>query len=130
MSTQSSIAIAQPEDAAAFLKSRLVDLPCETFACMFLDSQHALVAFETWAPGAVTNDARDSRHFNQRCLAHKAAAIVTAHNTTASPHESAEADRVLTTQLRRALHQIDVRLLDHFVVADGEALSLAKRGLL
>ncbi|MCY1506803.1 hypothetical protein D9M68_410600 [compost metagenome] len=111
-----------------YLKARLRHEPHEVFGCLFLDSKHRVLAFEALFQGTVDGASVYPRQVVKRALAHNAAAVILTHNHPSGVAEPSQADRVLTQRLKEALGYVDVRVLDHFVVGDGEPLSMAERG--
>ena len=117
-------------DTRRFLCARLRHHPYEVFAALFLDNRHRLIVYEELFRGSVAGASVHPREVVRRCLQHNAAAVVFAHNHPSGVAEPSRADREITERLRDALALIDVRVLDHFVVGDGEPVSFAERGLL
>lgn len=111
-----------------FLQSRLRDERHEVFAALFLDSQHRLLTFEPLFHGTIDGAAVYPREIARRALKHNAAAVIVAHNHPSGLAEPSRSDRQVTQRLREALALLDIRLLDHLVVGDGECVSLAERG--
>lgn len=111
-----------------FLQIRLRDERHEIFAALFLDSQHRLLVFEPLFHGTIDGAAVYPREVARRALKHNAAAVIVAHNHPSGLAEPSHSDRQVTQRLREALALLDVRLLDHLVVGDGECVSLAERG--
>jgi DNA repair protein RadC len=102
----------------------------EVFAALFLDAQHRLIALEELFRGTLTQASVYPREVVVRALHHHAAAVVLAHNHPSGDVEPSRADEALTQALKAALALVDVRVLDHVVVAAGRSLSMAERGLL
>lgn len=113
-----------------FLRSRLALQPREVFSCLFLDSRHRLISFEVLFLGTVDRASVHPREVLRRALELNAAAVILAHNHPSGVAEPSSADIALTGSLAELLRQIDVRLLDHLVVARAGEVSLAERGLL
>ena len=113
----------------AFFRLRLGNEAREHFEVAFLDTHHRLIAVERLFSGSVDGAEVRPRIVVQRALALNAGAVVVAHNHPSGHTEPSAADRAVTTQLKSALHLVDVRLLDHFVVSAGQAVSMAARGL-
>lgn len=111
-----------------YLKSMLRHEPHEVFGCLFLDSKHRVLAFETLFRGSIDTTSVYPRQVVKRALAHNAAALILCHNHPSGNPEPSQADRMLTRRLQEALELIDVRVLDHFIVGDGEPLSMAEYG--
>lgn len=123
-------ALGSPADTRAYLSARLRSYPHEVFACLFLDNRHRVIAFEELFRGTIDGAAVHPREVVRRALSHNAAAVILSHNHPSGVAEPSEADRRLTRRLQEALALIDVRVLDHFVIGDGECASFAERGLL
>ena len=100
------------------------------FVALFLDSQHRLIAAEELFRGTLAQTSVYPREIVKSALALNAAAVIFAHNHPSGVAEPSRADELLTQSLKSALALIDVRTLDHFVVAGGEVVSFAERGLL
>ena len=112
-----------------YLKLHFAGQAHESFAVLFLDAHHTLLAFEDLFRGTLTQAGVYPREVLKRALQHNAAAVILAHNHPSGGAEPSAADRVLTDALKEALAYIDVRVLDHFVVAGNRAVSMAERGL-
>ncbi len=123
-------ALADPASAARFLRARLRDLDHEAFAALFLDAQHRVLAFEILARGTLDGAAVYPREVVKAALRHRAAALIFAHNHPSGVAEPSAADRTLTERLRQALATVDVRVLDHLVIGEGQPTSFATRGWL
>lgn len=123
-------ALANPAQTRRFLTARLRHLRHEVFACLFLDSQHRVIAFRELFRGTIDGASVYPREVVTECLGHNAAAVILAHNHPSGVAEPSLADRQITRRLVDALALVDVRVLDHVVVGDGEAVSFAERGLL
>jgi DNA repair protein RadC len=125
-----SEAISGPADTERYLSARLRDYPYEVFACLFLDSRHRVINCEELFRGTIDGASVHPREVVRSALQHNAAAVIFAHNHPSGVAEPSDADRRLTGRLREALALIDVRVLDHLVIGDREAVSLAQRGLM
>ncbi len=110
------------------LRLHLGAKPHEVFAVLFLDSQLRLIALEEMFRGSLTHTAVHPREVVQRALALQAHAVILAHNHPSGVAEPSSADRQVTERLAAALHLIDVRVLDHVVVAQSGCRSLAEMG--
>ena len=119
-----------PAHTARFITARIRGRANEVFACLFLDNRHRVIAFEETFQGSIDGASVHPRVVARRALAHNAAALVCAHNHPSGVAEPSRSDRAITARLRDALALVDVRLLDHFVVGDGECVSFAERGWL
>ncbi len=122
--------LSSPEQVRHYLCLQLGHLKQEVFVVLFLDAQNRLIDSETMFTGTLTQTSVYPREVVKRALHYNAAAVVLAHNHPSGLAEPSRADEVLTRKLREALDLVDVRVLDHFVVAGNVALSFAERGLL
>lgn len=113
-----------------YLQHKLSSQEREVFACLFLDARHRLLAFEPLFLGSVDRASVHPREVLKRALAHNAAALILAHNHPSGVAEPSDADVNLTRRLKTALELVDVRVLDHMVIGDGQITSLAERGQL
>lgn len=118
-----------PKAVADFLKLHFAGQSHESFAVLFLDARHALLAFEDMFRGTLTQTSVYPREVLKRALHHNAAAVILAHNHPSGVAEPSQSDELLTTNLKDALKYVDVRVLDHIVVAGSLSTSLAQRGL-
>ncbi|MBV6751361.1 DNA repair protein RadC [Pseudomonas chlororaphis] len=117
-----------PRAVRDYLKAMLRHEPHEVFACLFLDSKHRVLAFEPLFQGSIDTTSVYPRQVVKRALAHNAAALILCHNHPSGVAEPSQADHVLTKRLKTALEYVDVRVLDHFIVGEGEPLSMMERG--
>ncbi len=123
-------AFTSPGAVRGYLQARLRDAPREVFLVLFLDTRHRLIAAEELFLGTLGEAVVHPREVVRRAMHHNASALIVAHNHPSGVAEPSRADEVVTLRLKEALGMVDVRLLDHFVVGDGETVSLAERGLL
>jgi DNA repair protein RadC len=112
------------------LRLSLAALPHETFVVLFLDSQHRLLAADELFRGTLAQTSVYPREIVKAALSHNAAAVIFAHNHPSGVAEPSRADELLTQSLKQALALVDIRTLDHFVVAGSRVVSFAERGLL
>jgi DNA repair protein RadC len=117
-----------PQAVREYLKSMLRHEPHEVFGCLFLDSKHQVLTFEKLFRGSIDNTSVHPRQVVKRALANNAAALILCHNHPSGNADPSQADRELTRRLQQALELIDVRVLDHFIVGDGNPLSMAEYG--
>jgi DNA repair protein RadC len=118
-----------PDAVKHYLQLRLSAKPHEVFAVLFLDVQSRLIYLEEMFQGTLTQTSVYPREV-VRALHHQASAVVLAHNHPSGTVQPSRADEILTQTLKTTLALIDVRVLDHIIVAPGETLSMAERGLL
>jgi DNA repair protein RadC len=119
-----------PGAVKEYLQLHLAGKEHEVFAALFLDAQNRLVAMEELFRGTLTQTSVYPREVVLHALRHKAAAVVLAHNHPSGTVQPSRADEALTQTLKASLALIDVRVLDHVIVAPGNALSMAEKGLL
>lgn len=119
-----------PDRVKDFLRMQLAHLPHEVFAVLFVDSQHRLLKFEEMFRGTLTQTSVYPREVVRRALDLHAGAVILAHNHPSGVAEPSRADEFLTQTLKSALQLVDVRVLDHLVVARSGVVSFAERGLL
>jgi DNA repair protein RadC len=119
-----------PGATREFLVARLRDMPYELFCCLHLDNRHRLIAFEELFRGTIDGASVHPREVVKQALARNAAAVILAHNHPSGVAEPSHADELITRRLREALQLVDIRVLDHLIVADNGCLSFAERGLL
>jgi DNA repair protein RadC len=119
-----------PDAVKHYLQLHLAGKPHEVFAVLFLDAQNRLIAMEELFRGTLTQTSVYPREVVRRALQIEAAAVVLAHNHPSGTVQPSRADEALTQTLKSALALVDVRVLDHVIVAPGGALSMAEKGLL
>jgi DNA repair protein RadC len=119
-----------PQATRDFLIRRLRDTPHELFCCLHLDNRHRLIAFDELFRGTIDGASVHPREVVKQALARNAAAVILAHNHPSGVAEPSQADELVTRRLREALQLVDIRVLDHMIVADNGCLSFAERGLL
>ena len=111
-----------------YLKQRLRAYPFEVFACLYLDNQHRLLHFEELFRGTIDSASVYPREVVKQALYHNAAAVILAHNHPSGVAEPSQADIQITQRIQSALQLVDIRVLDHIIVGDGETTSLAQLG--
>jgi DNA repair protein RadC len=119
-----------PDAVKNYLQLHIARRPHEIFAVLFLDSQNRLIALEEMFRGTLTQTSVYPREVVLRALHHHAASVVLTHNHPSGTVQPSRADEALTQTLKAALALVDVRVLDHVIVAPGQALSMAERGLI
>jgi DNA repair protein RadC len=123
-------ALNSPRAVRDYLQLLLGGRQQEVFLVLFLDTLHRVIASEELFQGTLSQTSVYPREVVKRALAHNAAAVILAHNHPSGVAEPSQADQLLTSALKQALAMVDVRVLDHFVVAVGQTLSFAEKGLL
>ena len=108
----------------------LAGLPHEVFVCIQLDAQHRVIAIEELFRGTLTQASVYPREVVKASLRVNAAAVIFAHNHPSGACQPSQADELLTRNLKEALALVDVKVLDHFIIAGTNSLSFAERGLL
>ncbi len=121
-------ALTSPQQTKLYLSSVLRDRQREAFYILFLDNQHRVIRDEILFEGTIDAASVYPREVVKRALHHNAAAVILAHNHPSGVAEPSQADRRITDRLRDALGLVEIRVLDHFVVGDGEVVSFAERG--
>lgn len=122
--------LGSPQQVRDYLCLKLGGLKREVFVVLFLDAQNRVVAQEELFAGTLTQTSVYPREVVKRALHHNAASVIFAHNHPSGVAEQSRADELLTAALKQALALVDVRVLDHFIVAANSTLSFAERGLL
>ncbi|KIO49979.1 DNA repair protein RadC [Nitrosospira sp. NpAV] len=122
--------MSSPAAVRDYLRLRLEGRKHEIFIGIFLDSQNRTVATEELFNGTLTQTSVYPREVVKRALHHNAAAIIFAHNHPSGVAEPSQADEILTQSLKQALALVDVKVLDHFIIGGGTAMSFAERGLI
>jgi DNA repair protein RadC len=122
--------IRSPADTEAFLLSRLRHLGHERFCCLYLDNRHRVLRFDELFRGTIDGTSVYPREVVKEALSVNAAAVILAHNHPSGVAEPSQADERITRRLKSALELVDIRLLDHLIIGDAGATSLASRGLL
>jgi DNA repair protein RadC len=126
---QERAVFAEPNAVKDYLQLHLASRAHEVFGVLFLDSQNRLLALEELFRGTLTQTSVYPREVVIRALHHQAAAVVLAHNHPSGSVQPSRADEALTQTLKAALALVDVRVLDHIIVAPGQSLSMAEQGL-
>ena len=121
--------LTSPKQAADFLTHQLRDRPREVFAIVYLDNRHHVLLYDELFFGTLNGATVHPREVVKSALRHNAAAVIIAHNHPSGVAEPSQADATLTIKLKEALNLVEVRLLDHLVIGDGEFVSMSDRGL-
>ena len=127
---QSRQALTSPGAVRDLLRLKLAGLPHEVFICIHLDAQHRVIEVEEMFRGTLTQTSVYPREVVKAALKANAAAVIFAHNHPSGVAQPSQADELLTRNLREALSLVEIKVLDHFIVAGTQALSFAERGLL
>ncbi len=120
------IKLTNTQDTYRFLKKQLRDKQNETFAALFLDNQHRVLAYEELFQGTINSASVYSRPLVQRVLQLNAAALILAHNHPSGVSNASDHDLAVTERMQKALELVDVRLLDHLIIGDNEVYSIMK----
>lgn len=123
-------ALNSPRAVRDYLQLLLGARQQEVFLVLFLDTQHRVIATEELFHGTLSQTSVYPREVVKRALAHNAAAVILAHNHPSGVAEPSQSDQLLTSALKQALAMVDVRVLDHLIVAVGQTLSFAEKGLI
>lgn len=107
-----------PKVVREYLSLKMRDYEHEMFACLFLNNQHQIIEFEELFRGTIDKAAVHPREVVKRALHHNAAAVILVHNHPSGNSEPSETDKEITGELQKALHLVDVRVLDHFVIGE------------
>ena len=127
---QQADVLASPQAVRDYLVLKLGSLTKEVFLVLFLDTQNRLVASEEMFSGSLKETSVYPREVVKRALHHNAASVIFAHNHPSGIAQQSQADELLTKLLKQALALVDVRVLDHFIVAGNNTLSFSEKGLL
>ncbi len=126
----SSDSLSSPASVRDYLRLFLGGQEFESFVALWLDAQHRLIAGMELFRGTLTQTSVYPREVVKKGLAFNAAAVIFAHNHPSGVAEPSQSDRMLTDALKQALSLVDIRVLDHFIVADNTVMSFAERGLI
>ena len=119
-----------PAAVRGYLRLHMQELGHECFFCVFLDAQNRVIAAEELFRGTLTQTSVYPREVVKHSLRHNAAGVILAHNHPSGVAEPSVQDQALTRTLCEALGLVDIKVLDHFIVAPGACLSFAERGLI
>ena len=122
--------MSSPQAVKDHLRLEIGALEHEVFCVLFLDAQHRIIVLKQMFRGTVTQTSVYPREVVKEALAQNAAAVILAHNHPSGAAEPSRADEFLTQTLKTALALVDVRVLDHLVVAGAEVCAFSERGLL
>ncbi|MBM2813189.1 MAG: hypothetical protein HW416_3948 [Chloroflexi bacterium] len=123
-------ALTSPASVRDYLRMTLTGRDYEVFMVLFLDAQHRVLESGEMFRGTLTQTSVYPREVVKRSLVNNAAAVIFAHNHPSGVAQPSNADELLTRSLKEALALVDVKVLDHFIVAGSAVMSFAERGLL
>ena len=127
---RSANALTSPGAVRDYLRLAIARREHEVFVCLWLDAQHRVISFDELFRGTLTQTSVYPREIVKAGLKANAAAVIFAHNHPSGVAQPSQADELLTRNLKEALSLVDIKVLDHFIVAGHQALSFAERGLL
>lgn len=122
--------LTSPAETRRFLAAKLKGRSKEVFACLFLDKRHKVIRFDELFHGSIDGAAIYPRDVVKLSLKYNASAVIFAHNHPSGKPEPSYADKCITERLVAALDLVDIEVLDHIVIGDGEQVSFAERGWL
>lgn len=128
--TKFGVSITSPEDTKNFLTLNLAEDQSEVFGVLFLSNRHQLISFDRMFFGTIDGASVYPREVVKRALAHNASAVIFAHNHPSGIADPSMADRLITDKLKDVLAIMDIRTLDHIIVAGTETYSFSEHGLL
>jgi DNA repair protein RadC len=129
-SLQRGDALSSPDITRAYLSAQLRGYSYEVFACLFLDNQNRVIQLTELFRGTIDAASIYPREVAKQALHHNAAAVIFAHNHPSGIAEPSLADKHITEKLKQAMALFDIRVLDHFIIGDGEPYSFAEHGLI
>ncbi|MBF3412614.1 JAB domain-containing protein [Burkholderia pseudomallei] len=123
-------ALTSPQEVVDYLRLTMTREDREVFTVIFLDTRHRVIAIEPLFFGTIDGAPVMPRVILHRALLLNSAALIAAHDHPSGETTPSDADRRLTTELAALLRQVDIRLLDHLIIGQGEPFSFAQAGLL
>ncbi|AIJ46630.1 DNA repair protein RadC [Pseudomonas aeruginosa] len=127
---QRGTSFTSPAAVKEYLRAKLAGFEHEVFAVLFMDTQHRLIEYAEMFRGTIDGASVYPRELVKEALRLNAAAVIISHNHPSGNPEPSGADRALTQRLKEALGLVDVRVLDHVIVAGTDTTSFAERGLI
>lgn len=121
---------ADPQNVRDYLRLKLASEKNEVFAVLFLDNKHRLLAFEPLFQGTIDSASVYPRRVLQRALEHNSAAVILVHNHPSGCTQPSHQDVLITQVLKKLLDAIQIQVLDHFIVGEGQPYSFAEAGRL
>jgi DNA repair protein RadC len=125
-----SSALTNPAQVRSYIKALLRHEPHEVFGCLFLDSKNRVQAFEALFHGSINMAYVHARQLVKRALAHNSAGLILCHNHPSGVCDPSPADIELTRKLKKALEMVDVVVIDHVIIGDGDPFSMVEHGLM
>ena len=122
--------LTSPMAVRDYLRLKLAAQKEEAFVCIWLNAQHKAIEFDVAFRGTLTQTSVYPREIVKKALGFNAAAVIFAHNHPSGVAQPSQADELLTANLKEALALVEVKVLDHFIIAGNQAISFAERGLL
>lgn len=122
--------LASPQAVRDYLRVKLGTLEHEVFAVVHLDTQNRVIEYVEMFRGTVSQTSVYPREVVREAMMRNSAALLLVHNHPSGSTQPSRADEMLTQTLKTALALVDVRVLDHLIVAGGDILSMAERGLM
>lgn len=122
--------LTSPAKTVQYLQSKLAMREHEVFSCIFLNSQHQVLAYEELFNGTIDSASVYPREVVKRVLHHNAAAVILSHNHPSGAPEPSQADQKITKRLQEALRLVDVNVLDHIVIGGADTVSFSELGFL
>lgn len=129
-SLQRGSVLSSPDMTRAYLSAQLRGYSYEVFSCLFLDNQHRVIQFVELFRGTIDAASVYPREVAKHALQQNAAAVIFAHNHPSGDPAPSQSDKMITQRLINALALFDIRVLDHFIIGDGEPYSFAEHGLI
>lgn len=125
-----TVVLGNPERTRQYLRHQIAALPYEVFGLLLLDTRHRLIRTEILFRGTIAGASVHSREVARAVIESNAAAVILFHNHPSGVAEPSQADELITRRLREALALLDVRVLDHLIIAGAQEYSFAETGLL
>ena len=119
-----------PDVVSGFICLKMGDLPHEVFGVIFMDSQNKMIEYKEMFRGTISQTSVYPREVAKEGLLLNAATVILAHNHPSGNLQPSSADLNLTRKLKETLDLVDIRILDHFIVAGSQYLSMAEKGLM
>ena len=122
--------LASPQATRDYLSLQLGEREHEVFCLIHLDNRHRVIDWQELFRGTIDGASVFPREVVKEALSRNAAACILVHNHPSGVAEPSQADELITRRLKDALALVDIRVLDHLIVAGSDVLSMAERGLL